>query len=332
MRNRAIGLLLLGAAALAACDGPAPTTSTGDDRPALAQRVKEQPSGNPAVIAMMRDVNRQLKARGLNVRLESIEYFTVGRGRPGDRLHQFDTRWVPGDPNRDALGNSIRFMITSNRGATTSGLTAGQTGGAIRSAMGTWAAAKPLRSAPLVEVTQPAGVDVTVIDKLLAGGAFDDRPTAPLVLFAADITHAGFAPRGLFESLAPGGGGFILAFSPSLIFVDENDVPLDSNGDNYIDVALNEVYYNDTWGDPAAPDPADPNAPDPKDHPWGIDVNLPGIDVESTALHETGHSFQIGHFGPPPKAVMNASYGGALQSLLPTDLASMNPLWMRWPK
>jgi hypothetical protein len=63
-----------------------------------------------------------------------------------------------------------------------------------------------------------------------------------------------------------------------------------------MDTALNEVYYNDNFGDPDGTSP---------DNPWVIDEELPGIDVETVALHESGHSLCVGHFGPPPKAVMN---------------------------
>jgi hypothetical protein len=58
----------------------------------------------------------------------------------------------------------------------------------------------------------------------------------------------------------------------------------------------------------------------------------PGIDVETVALHENGHSLGIGHFGPPPGAVMNPVYGGILHSPRPTDHAAMATLWRSWPQ
>ena len=60
----------------------------------------------------------------------------------------------------------------------------------------------------------------------------------------------------------------------------------DINGDNYVDTAFSEIYYNDNFN-------------------WGINVIIPGIDVETVALHKSGHSLGVGHFGPPPEAVMN---------------------------
>jgi hypothetical protein len=67
-------------------------------------------------------------------------------------------------------------------------------------------------------------------------------------------------------------------------------------------------------------------------NPWGINVALPGIDVETVALHENGHSLGIGHFGPPPAAVMNPVYAGIRHSPLAVDSAGMCSVWASWPK
>ena len=110
----------------------------------------------------------------------------------------------------------------------------------------------------------------------------------------------------------------------TFIFVDpDTGEPTDINGDNRLDTALNEVYYNNNFGNPAG---------DRAGNPWGIDVLLPGIDVETVALHENGHSLGIGHFGPPPPAVMNPVYAGIRHSPLPVDSAGMCSVWRSWPK
>ena len=109
----------------------------------------------------------------------------------------------------------------------------------------------------------------------------------------------------------------------SFIFTDDNGVPTDINGDNYLDTALNEVYYNDNFGNPAG---------DRAGNPWGINILLPGIDVETVALHENGHSLGVGHFGPPPAAVMNPVYAGIRHAPYPVDQAGMSSLWRSWPK
>jgi hypothetical protein len=110
----------------------------------------------------------------------------------------------------------------------------------------------------------------------------------------------------------------------SFIFIDlDTGLPTDINGDRYLDTALNEVYYNDNFGAPGG---------DRTGNPWGIDSVLPGIDVETIALHENGHSLGLGHFGAPPSAVMNPFYGGIQQQPLPIDNAGMATLFASWPK
>jgi hypothetical protein len=120
----------------------------------------------------------------------------------------------------------------------------------------------------------------------------------------------------------PGGGNGILAFSVSFVFTDGFGNPTDINNDHYLDTALNEVYYNDNFG---APGPRAGN-------PWGINIALPGIDVQTVGLHENGHSLGLGHFGPPPAAVMNPIYAGIRQTPMATDGAGTCAVWASWPK
>ena len=67
-------------------------------------------------------------------------------------------------------------------------------------------------------------------------------------------------------------------------------------------------------------------------NPWGINIALPGIDVETVGLHENGHSLQLGHFGPPPNAVRNPVYAGIRQSPLAIDNSGMCGVWASWPR
>jgi Matrixin len=109
----------------------------------------------------------------------------------------------------------------------------------------------------------------------------------------------------------------------TFIFVDDDGNPTDINGDNRLDTALNEVYYNNTFGQAGT---------DRANRPWGINVAPPGIDVETVALHENGHSLGVGHFGPPPAALMNPVYAGIRQSPFAVDSAGMCTIWASWPK
>lgn len=270
---------------------------------------------NAAILAKMKEINKQLAARGMNIAVEEIDFFTIGGGRPSVRIHQQPFRWVPNDPTRNADGDNITYIVDQSNGATASGLTNAQTEAAIDRALTTWNEDKPLKKVNIVKRADP-GIDITIYDYFYGYGGYGDP-------FAADIVDAGWYPRAFFEAVGgPGGGRGILAFSVSFIWTDENGNPTDINGDNYLDQALNEVYYNDTFGDPSD---------DRAGNPWGIDQDLPGVDVETIALHENGHSLDLGHFGPPPVAVMNPVYGGIKHTPLPTDNAGMNAVWSSWP-
>ena len=98
------GITLLGVLILVA-----PTT------PALAEE------GDPAVLAMMHTINEGLAELGLDIAVEQIHFFTIGIGRPANRIHQNGLRWVPGDPRRAAQGDDITYLVDQSDGKTSSG-------------------------------------------------------------------------------------------------------------------------------------------------------------------------------------------------------------------
>lgn len=272
-------------------------------------------TGDPAVLAQMARVNRALAQRGLGIAVEQIEFFTIGPGRPSNRIHQQPFRWVPNDERRLADGDNITYLVDQSDGRTASGLTNAQTEEAIDRAMSTWESEDCLSNVDIIKRADP-GTDPDIFDSFFGFGRFGNP-------FLADIVNAGWLPRAYFEAVGgPGGGRGILAFSVTFIFVDDAENPTDINGDNYLDTALNEVYYNDTFGD---------RRDDRAGNPWGINVPLPGIDVETVALHENGHSLGLGHVGPPPDAVMNPRYAGIRQSPLAADEAGLCAVWSSWP-
>src|SRR5690606_10522502 len=64
--------------------------------------------------------------------------------------------------------------------------------------------------------------------------------------FYADISTIGFIPPFIFDAvLGPGASQNVLAVTLTFVWVDENDNPLDMNGDGYLDTALAEIWYND---------------------------------------------------------------------------------------
>jgi hypothetical protein len=332
MRIPLVILVLLGGIGLTACQEPNTDAST-NSQPSAIKRASSSKEAQSTALANMRTINARLAARGLRIALNSVEFFTIGQGRPSNRLLTINTRWVPNDSRRLAQGIDITYMTATNRGATASGLTALQTEPAIDRAMQTWAADRSLKKTLLVKRAYPAGTDVTVFDEIvdaIFGTGFDDFPAPGNPL--SDIVDAGWLPLEFFEDTnllfggQPGDGTHIIAFTITFIFVDANGDPTDINGDNRLDTALKEVYYNDFFGDPNAP--ANLGG---RDNPWGIDVDLPGLDVETIALHENGHGLELGHFGPPPSAVMNPVYAGPHQSPSPTDNAALRIIWASWP-
>ena len=263
--------------------------------------------GDPEVLALMQEVNEQLAAQGFKFAVEEIEFFTIGEDRPSIRIHQEPFRWVPGDPRRSAQGDEITYLVDQSDGGTTSGLSSGDTGDAIDGAMATWNGEKCLKKVDVVSRTD-GGSDPDIFDSFFGFGGFGNY-------LLADIVHAGWLPKAFFEAVGGAGGGDdILAFSVTFIFDDGAGNPTDINGDNRQDTALNEVYYNDGFS-------------------WEIDPSGDSeIDVETVALHESGHSLGIGHFGPPPSALMNPIYSGVQQSTAPVDRAGMCAVWASWPK
>jgi hypothetical protein len=282
----------------------------------MAPAVRAQ-EGDPYVLGLMRQMNEQLQAQGLELEINEIELFTVGGGRSVNRLHQTGSRWVPNDPRRGADGDNITYLVDVSDGATASGLSGAATEAAIDRAFATWNnSEKCLENVDLVKRPDP-GVDPDIVDALLGFGGFG-------TIYLADIVNAGWYPKALFDAVGgPGGGDRILAFSVNFIYSNPaTGISTDLNGDNYLDVALNEVYYNDNFGNPGGTRPSSP---------WGINIAQPGIDVESVALHENGHSLGLGHFGPPPVAVMNPAYAGIRHDPLPIDHAGLCALWASWP-
>src|SRR5262249_53432235 len=94
--------------------------------------------GDPAVLDRMNAMNAQLSALGLRVAVEQVDFLTIGQGRPSNRIHALTTRFVAGDPRRNADGDHITYLEHTSRLATTSGLTSVQTGAAIHPALAPW--------------------------------------------------------------------------------------------------------------------------------------------------------------------------------------------------
>jgi len=223
-----------------------------------------------------------------------------------DRTKTLSTRWVPNDPRRDAMGDKITFLIFQLLSVSDEGVDLNVP---VVNSFNTWESTKCAK----VDVVQKP--DTGVNPSVLLGG----NP------FLADITVLGFLPDVYFEWLEPGGSTFILGVTFTYIFIDGSGNPTDINNDGFADTALKEIWFNDTFT-------------------WKTDPSASGIDIETVALHENGHAFELGHFGAifvteknnklhfAPRAVMNSAYAGVLRRLLGTDKGAFCMVWANWPR
>jgi hypothetical protein len=281
--------------------------------------------------ALGRAVNLGAARAGLNVRLAKVETYAVPNqvGQTiffNDRAFRSGQDYVPHDSRRLWSGDQglrqddITYAVDGIDNLTHNGFDANP---AIRRAMTTWDDVTST-TIPLTDYGE-APFDLGLIQYIITGGA------SGLLYFVADITHAGFLPKAWFEdALGPGAGDQVLAVTFSFYFADDDGNGTDINGDGQLDSAFAEVYYN--------------NNPL---FDWAIDGHgssvLPDVDIQTVALHESGHALSQDHFGKAfqsrpggplhfaPYAVMNSAYSGVQQTLTGTDLAGHSQIWGNWP-
>lgn len=266
-----------------------------------------QAEGDPYVVAVLNEFNGTLRAEWMDLRVEQIEFLGVGSARASARLHHQGFRWIAGDPRRAGGGSggglTYRVDLSDGLGPT---LQAAETEAAIDRAMATWRTEPCARPVGLAK-RGDASADPDLFDSLFGYGGLGDYR-------AADVVHAGWLPAEFFERVTgPGGGRSVVAFSVTFIFVGPDGEPTDLDGDGLLDAAHSEIYYNQGFS-------------------WKTGGTAHQIDVETVALHETGHSLALGHVNPPPSAVMNPVYAGTRTRLQSTDRAALCSLWAPWGK
>lgn len=266
--------------------------------PATAQGEGE---GDAYLLAALQDWNGVLRAEWMDLRAQQLEVLGKEKGKVTAQIYRQPFRWVPADPRRGAAGTGLTYTVDAPDLAA-SGLDPAEAEAAVDRAMATWGSAKCFKKVGLTK--RPAGgTDADIFDSAYGYGGFGDYRVA-------DVVHAGFLPPAFFEQVAgPGGGEEVVALSVTFIYVDAEGEPSDADGDGFLDTAHNEVYYNQafSWADG-------------------------GMDLETVALHEVGHSLGLGHFGPPPPAVMNPVYTGVRRSLEKRDRSELCPIWASWPR
>ena len=307
-------LLPLAAWLAAACAGePAPTAPTESAAIVLASEAS-------ATSLELDRVNARLALEGRPVRLAQAS-LSLAPGAPperasvvfsNDRDLRLPFRWVLGDPRRETTGNQLRHYFFSP-------LAAANTSGG------------PVDAEPQVDASFGTWEELSCFNSDLVKKPFDG--TFPSFIFAggdplaADINTTGFIPPAFFDLvLGPGASTQVLGVTFSFIWVEENGDPTDIDGDGNADTAFAEVWYNNGFT-------------------WTL-TGLGGIDVQTVALHENGHTLGLGHFGrvhatfPPPKefgrlhisprAVMNAFIFGAQRTLFGSDEAGLCGIFGSW--
>jgi len=268
-------------------------------------------------------VNVKLESEGLGYRVLMAEYITNGEGNEiGNTViakfvgnKQLTADFVPFDPNREAWSgpvtgseDNITYAVDQTIDAVPllGGLTAAQTTAAIDRAMSTWENV-PSTTLPIFK-NSDGGFDLGYVAAFLSEGAVGSYN------IVADIQHCGW--RDLDFSVG------ILGVTYTLIWVDGEDNPTDIDNNGKADVAFREIYYDPSYG-------------------W-VDDGVNNFDVESIALHETGHGLSQAHFGTisikndgswkaSPRALMNPFYFGPLRELLGTDVGGHSSIWASWP-
>jgi hypothetical protein len=284
----------------------------------LAPSALRAQEGDPYMLETMTEYNGGLKALWMDIQIEQIEVLTVGNGHASSRLHRQPFRWVAGDPRRRADGSNLTYVV-DQAGLAGSGLDAGEAEAAIDRAMSSWANIPCFAQKAGLGKRAYTGADPAIFDGLLGYGGLGDYRSASIV-------HAGWMPPSFFDAVnGPGSGETVLAFSVTFIYIGPDGNPTDINNDRYLDTAANEIYYNEAFSWLAGND-------------IGIDIGLTGdigisrgIDLESVAVHEVGHSLGIGHIGAPLEATMNPVYTGENQTLAPLDGAALCSVWGHWP-
>src|SRR3989442_12841417 len=96
MKRRHLFTSLAALLVAAACDQRQPSAPSSTAAPPFAQSAA-QDQEDP-LVAPIRAVNHQLAARGLNVAIPEVEFYTLGPGPPTIRILQRHLRRGTGDP------------------------------------------------------------------------------------------------------------------------------------------------------------------------------------------------------------------------------------------
>lgn len=331
-------LLLAIAFGIAACsqDGSTPIEPVDSSGLGLSAKANGKPGPDlqGELSAMIEGMNGALAARSAPYRVLKVETISGDPDEAGITVlwkdvgnKRLEDDFVPGDPRRAAGSpeggwspdpTTMTYAIDQNDATTLNAVGAAVTNAEIRSAMMTW---DDVQCSSLEIQELATASDLGFVAAFFGlGGSFD---------VAADIQHAGWVEVEF--------GGATVAATFTVIWVDGvTGVPTDIDGNGKIDVAFREIYY-DAICDACVP---------LNFWRWEVDngLNDAGIDVDiqSIALHESGHGLSQDHFGKgfiggdgflhlTSNTVMAAAYVFPSTDLKGADVAGHCANWGNWP-
>lgn len=325
-RSASISASLLALLSVACTNDALPTASPMDRRAVQSQAVELVDETETRLQRILTVTNEKLAASGADIRMSKIQWMPARNakaGHGGDVIYDKQVgnkawnigEFVRGDSRRvwsypSTEPNALVYSIdASPDGTPPDGTLSGErVTAAIERAMRTWGSQRCTRLTLKREVVPP-DIDIGVLAYIATGGVYGSY------WVTADIHHAGFG-----SLVVPGA----IAFTTEFIFFDAaGPTDIDHNGE--WDVAFREIYYAPgiPWVDDAKSDPRF------------------SVDLETLALHETGHALSQWHFGTlfvrpdgtpsySPRAVMNAFYIQPLRTLQGTDVGGHCKLWAKW--
>jgi hypothetical protein len=270
--------------------------------------------------------NRQAAAAGARVAAAHAELLTSSDAPlktprlvfANDRTLRLESRWVPQDIRRLATDASLSYGVFTPFAKATVG---GPSEAAFDASFATWNAVNCSKLSVRKRTLSPAQLPSFILTGLFP---------------PADINDVGFLPGGLFDLVfGTGSSQFTIGVTITFVFIqvgpngqpildaNGNTIPTDVDGDGRSDTAFKEVWFNDALQ-------------------YSTTGAAGRIDIESAALHEHGHTLELGHFGKivgdpktgklqvSPRAVMNAVNLGVQRSLLGTDNAGICGNYASW--